>query len=84
MSKLIRELKDEKFVLKASKSFSFENIGRVEDAGGKTYKLTKIDDNHVRSVGAGHDRILQFDEVFPFVNIYDKEGHLVNNMEDYD
>ena len=84
MTKLIKTIIKDKFILKASKNFSFDNIGRVEDAGGKTYKLTKVDDNHIRSVGAGHDRILQYDEVFPFVNIYDKEGNLVNDMEDYD
>lgn len=73
-----------KFELKTSKDFDRNNIGRVEDAGGKTYTLTKIDDSHIRSVGAGHDRVLEFDEVFPFVNIYDKQGNLVNNMDDYD
>ena len=70
--------------LKIKAGFDWNNIGKVVDAGGKEYTLTKIDDNHIRSVGAGHDRILQNDEVFPFVDIYDKQGNLVNDMEDYD
>ena len=83
MTKLIREI-DKQFVLKASKSFSWDNIGRVEDIDGTQYKLIKVDDNHVRSIGDGHDRIYEFQDIFPLVNIYDKQGNLVNNMEDYD
>lgn len=83
MTKLIKTIKNN-FKLKASKNFDWDNIGKVLDAGGKEYTLEKIDDNHVRSIGAGHDRILQNDEVFPFVDIYDKQGNLVNDMEDYD
>lgn len=80
MSNLIRTIKNK---LKVKAGFDWNNIGKVVDCDGDEQKLTYLGGNKVKVEGDGVSHTLPAHLALSLVNVYDKQGNLVNNMEDY-
>ena len=74
---------EENTLKKIASKIDWENIGRVEDCDGKTYKMTR-EGNSVRLVGGGRNRVYPIDIAIPLLDVYDKQGNLMSASEDYD
>ena len=69
--------------LKVKSGFRWDNIGKVTDSEGGEYRLKKVNEREVRLTGKNQNHVLPIKLVFSLVNIYDKQGNLVNDKNDY-
>lgn len=72
--------KEAEFKIKAN--IDWNNIGKVLDCRGKSYKMS-LEGNNVRLVGNGKNKVYPMDLSIPFLYIYDRQGNLISSMEDY-
>lgn len=73
--------KETGFKLKAN--INWNNIGKAVDCDGKSYQM-KLEGNQVRLVGNGKNKLYPIDLAIPLLDVYDKQGNLISNSEDYD
>lgn len=69
--------------LKVKTGFRWDNIGKVIDSEGGEYRLKKVNEREVRLTGKNQNHVLPIKLVFSLVNVYDKQGNLVNDRNDY-
>jgi len=81
--KYVRLLKSNKLGLKVKAGFSWNNIGKVVDSEGGEYQLKKVNDREVRLTGTNQNHVLPMELALSLVDIYDKQGNLVNDRKDY-
>ena len=79
--KYIRVLKGK---LKVTTGYiNWKDIGRVTDCEGDEYTLTPVGNDEVRMVGDGEDHTVPTYLTLSVLNIYDKQGNLVNDLRKY-
>lgn len=72
--------KEAEFKIKAN--IDWNNIGKVLDCRGKSYKMS-LEGKNVRLIGNGKNKVYPMDLSIPFLYIYDRQGNLISSMEDY-
>lgn len=70
--------------LKVKAGFRWDNIGKVVDCEGDEYTLTPIGNDKLKVEGGGTIHTLPTRLALSFLDVYDKEGNLVNDMKDYE
>lgn len=73
--------KEAEFKIKAN--IDWNNIGKAVDCDGKVYQMS-LEGNQVRLIGNRKNKLYSMDLVIPLLDIYDKQGKLISNSEDYD
>lgn len=68
---------------KVKAGFSWNNIGKVVDCEGDEYTLTPLENNMIRMVGKDQDHTFSARDVLSLLDVYDKQGNLINNSKDY-
>ena len=77
-------MKTNKNKLKVKAGFSWDNIGKVVDSSGGEYTLTPVGKDKIRMVGKDQDHTFSARDVLSLLKVYDKQGNLVNDSEDYE
>lgn len=81
--------KVKKFLKKSSKQFiikstiDWNRVHKAIDCEGIEYRISKVDNNNIRVIGDGHDRITPNSIAFRLLDMYDDNGNKVSSMEDY-
>ena len=83
LAEIIKEQirKETGFKLKAN--IDWNNVGKALDCDGKQYKIS-LEGNQVRLIGNGKNKLYSMELSIPLLDIYDKQGNLISNSEDYD
>lgn len=76
-------MKTNKNELKMKAGFSWDNIGKVVDCEGDEYTINRVGDSQLKVVGGGTSHTLPTKLALSFLDIYDKQGNLVNDSGDY-
>lgn len=82
-TKLEKSYPDKPIGTKVKAGFNWNNIGKVLDDSGNEYTLTPIGIDKIRMVGPNQDHILPAKDVLSLLDVYDKQGNIVNDSEDY-
>ena len=77
-------MKTNKNKLKVKAGFSWDNIGKVVDSSGGEYTLTPVGKDKIRTVGKDQDHTFSAPDVLSLLKVYDKQGNLVIDPEDYE
>lgn len=83
LAEIIKEQirKETGFKLKAN--INWNNIGKAVDCRGQEYKMS-LEGNQIRLIGNGKNKLYSMELAIPLLDIYDKQGNLISNSEDYD
>ena len=77
-------MKIQKNELKVKAGFSWDNIGKVVDSSAGEYTLTPVGKDKIRMVGKDQDHTFSARDVLSLLKVYDKQGNLLNDSEDYE
>ena len=83
LAQIVKEVAEKELLKKIASKIDWDNVGKALDCRGKEYKIS-LEGDQVRLIGNGKNKLYPIDLSIPLLNIYDKQGNLISNSEDYD